>query len=153
MVWQIDSWVTGNELYKAYIDPSLGCADPYPFAVTEINMPMTFALAADIYASVDIEAVDLTDPSCPFPGDLISLSSQYQLTAPEPGVYSIWIPLDSPVIVNGPFFAGFFIGVQLVTLYPELSFKTCHCMTHRWCMDASKRLGVCNDWCSRVVRR
>ncbi len=113
MVWQIDSWVTGNELYKAYIDPSRGCPNPYPFAVTEINMPMTFAGATDIYASVDIETVDLTDPSCPFPGEMLTLSSQYQLAVPQAGIYSIWIPLDSPLIVNGPFFAGFFIANSL----------------------------------------
>ncbi|MCK4632256.1 MAG: hypothetical protein KAT79_03235, partial [candidate division Zixibacteria bacterium] len=113
MVWQIDSWVTGNELYKAYFDPSLGCANPYPFAVTEINMPMTFAAPTDIYASVDVETVDLTDPSCPFPGEMLTLSSQYQLAVPSAGIYSIWIPLDSPVIVNGPFFAGFFIANSL----------------------------------------
>ena len=29
---------------------------------------------------------------------------------PAAGLYDIWIPLDSPVVVNGPFFAGFFIS-------------------------------------------
>lgn len=110
LVWQIDSWVVGNELFKAYIDPAIDCPTPYPYTVTEINMPMSFAAATEIYVSVDVEAVDLSVPTCPYPGALLAISSQYQMTVPEPGLYSIWIPLDTPVVVNGPFFAGVYLG-------------------------------------------
>jgi len=113
IVWQIDSWVVGNELYKAYLDPSTACADPYPYTIYEINMPMTFQGAADLVVSVDVEAVDLSDPTCPYPGDLLTISSSYQLTVPEAGFYSLPIPLDTPIVVNGPFFAGFFIANEL----------------------------------------
>lgn len=113
IVWQIDNWVVGNELYKAYLDPANSCTSPYPYTIYEINMPMVFLGATDLVVSVDVEAVDLTDPSCPYPGDMLAISSSYQLTIPEAGFYSLPIPLDEPVVVDGPFFAGFFIGNEL----------------------------------------
>ena len=110
IAYKIDGWVTGNELYKSYLDPALSCPSPYPFTVTEINMPMYFGGTPTFTASVDIELVDSSDPTCPAPGQLIAISGEYQLTVDAPGLYDIWIPLDTPVVVNGPFFAGFFIG-------------------------------------------
>ena len=109
-VYKIDGWVVGNELYKSYLDPSLTCTNPYPFTVTEINMPMYFADATPISVSVDIELADMTDPSCPFPGALVAMSTQWDLEVPATGLYDIWIPLDTPFVVTGPFFAGFYIG-------------------------------------------
>ena len=113
MVWQIDNWVVGTELYKAYLDPETSCPNPYPYTITEINMPMSFATATPLYVSVDVEAVDISNPSCPAPGGLLAISAQYELQVPGPGVYSIWIPLDTPYVVEGPFFAGFYIGNPL----------------------------------------
>jgi len=113
IVWQIDSWVVGAELYKSYLDPDLCCENAYPYTIVEVNMPMSFAASTDIYVSVDIEGVDSSDPSCPVPGELLSISSEYGLTVPEAGVYNIWIPLDTPCVVNGPFFAGFYIANTL----------------------------------------
>jgi hypothetical protein len=110
MVWKIDGWVVGNELYKSYMDPAQNCATPYPFTVTEIVMAMYFGNATLVYASVDIEDVDNTVPGCPSPGVLLAISSEYEIQVPGPGLYEIWIPLDTPYVVNGPFFAGFFIG-------------------------------------------
>ncbi len=115
---QIDGWVWGNELYKNYIDPAAdGCPSPYPFTIVAVNMPMLFHEATPLSISVDIEAADMTNPSCPVPGQLLSISSNYEVQVPEPGLYDLWVPLDSPVTVNGPFFAGFFIGNELV--YPD----------------------------------
>ncbi len=110
LVWKIDGWVEGNELYKAYLDPAASCANPYPFTVTQIVMPMYFGGSPLLSVSVDIEEVDNTEPSCPFPGNLLTISSEYDVQIPEPGLYELWAPLDTPFVVNDPFFAGFYIG-------------------------------------------
>ena len=110
LYWQINGWVFGNELYKSYLDPSQSCNLPYPFKIYEINMPMTFDSASPLVVSVDVELADFTNPSCPVPGALLAISAQYQFNVPGPGLYDVWVPLDSPITVNGPFFAGFFIG-------------------------------------------
>ena len=113
----IDDWVTGAELYKSYIDPAFTCPNPYPYTVTAINMPMRFEGPTDITVSVDIEEVDdTTYPGCHFPGVLVAISEDFPLTVPnEGGSFNIWIPLDPPVVVNGPFFAGFYIDNLLDT--------------------------------------
>jgi len=110
LYWRINGWVIGNELYKSYLDPEAGCQLPYPYTITEINMPMAFDATTPLTVSVDVEAADFTDPNCPVPGELLAISSQYQFTVPGAGIYDIWIPLDSPITVNGPFFVGYFIG-------------------------------------------
>lgn len=110
MIWKIDGWVIGNELYKAYLDPAASCAAPYPFSVTEIVMPMYFGSATPLFVSVDVEDVDNMYVGCPFPSNLLTISSEYEVQIPGPGLYEIWVPLDTPYVVNGPFFAGFFIG-------------------------------------------
>ncbi|MBU8934046.1 MAG: dockerin type I repeat-containing protein [candidate division Zixibacteria bacterium] len=108
--YKIDGWVTGNELYKSYLDPEASCPSPYPFTIIAINMPMFFGRATTLSVSVDVEAVDLSVPGCPYPGELLSVSSEWVLDVPGRDLYDIWIPLDTPVTVNGPFFAGFFLG-------------------------------------------
>lgn len=110
LVWRIDGWVIGDELYKAYLDPAASCTSPYPFTVTEIVMPMYFAGVESLFVSVDVEEVDNSVPNCPFPGNLLTISSEYLVEIPGPGLYEIWIPLDTPYVVNEPFFGGFFIG-------------------------------------------
>ena len=110
LVWQITGWVIGNELYKNYINPAVSCPNPYPYTVNEINMVMGFAAATTLIVSVDIEEADMTNPACPVPGVLIDYSSSWDITISNPGLYNIWIPLDSPITVNEPFFAGFYIG-------------------------------------------
>ncbi|MCH8027197.1 MAG: hypothetical protein IID63_03640 [candidate division Zixibacteria bacterium] len=108
--WRIDNWIIGNELYKSYLDPAASCQLPYPFTVTEINMPMVFHASTPLIVAVDIEEADLSNPNCPVPGQLLAISSQYEFVVSEAGIYDIWIPLDTPFTVDGPFFAGFFIG-------------------------------------------
>jgi len=112
LIYRIDGWVTGYELYKSYIDPERDCPLPYPYTITEINMPMIFGTAATIIVSVDVEAVDdTTIPGCTVPGAVVSVSTEWELSIPEGGgIFNIWIPLDTPVVVNGPFFAGFYIA-------------------------------------------
>lgn len=113
LIYRIDSWVYGDELYKNLLDPAQSCAGPYPFTIYEINMPMIFQAATPLIVSVDIEMVDESIPNCPTPGATLAMSADYQLNVPGAGVYDIWIPLDAPIVVNGPFFAGFFIGNQI----------------------------------------
>ncbi|MEA2030708.1 MAG: dockerin type I repeat-containing protein [candidate division Zixibacteria bacterium] len=108
--YKIDSWVAGAELYKGYLDPAACCPSPYPFTITEINMPMYFFGATPLNVSVDVEGVDLSVPNCPFPGELLTVSNEYAMNVPGTGLYDVWIPLDTPITVNGPFFAGFYIS-------------------------------------------
>jgi len=112
IVWRIDGWVIGFELFKSLMDPAASCDQPYPFTITEINMPMAFDSTTPLVVSVDIETVDYTSiPGCPLPGILLAVSQDYLFEVPAGGgVFSIWIPLDTPIVVNRPFFAGFYIG-------------------------------------------
>ena len=108
--FRIDGWIIGNESYLSYLDPEASCDFAYPFTVTEINMPMAFDSATPLEVTVYVTEVDSSNPSCPVPGSLLATSSVYNFTVPDTGLYDIWVPLDPPVVVNGPFFAGFFIG-------------------------------------------
>ncbi|MCD6249595.1 MAG: hypothetical protein J7J98_04600 [candidate division Zixibacteria bacterium] len=111
ITWRIDGWVIGLELYKSLMNPANNCPNPYPFTITAINMPMMFDAPTPITIAVDVEAVDNTTiPGCPVPGALLAVSSQWETQIPEAGMYNIWVPLDTPIIVNGPFFAGFYLG-------------------------------------------
>jgi hypothetical protein len=112
ILWRINGWVTGMELYKSLMDPAASCDGAYPFTITEINMPMIFDDGTPIMVSVDVEAVDYnTVPGCPQPGVVLALSQDFNLEVPAGGgLFNIWIPLDSPLVVNEPFFAGFYIG-------------------------------------------
>ncbi len=111
----IPGWIIGQEWYKGYVDPSMGCPDAYPFTVTEINMPVKFDAGSPLNVSVDVETVDYTTiPGCTVPGEMIVFSTEYPLQVPaEGGSFNVWIPLDSPIVVNGPFFAGFYISNQV----------------------------------------
>lgn len=113
---RIDGWVIGLELYKSLMNPAHQCTNPYPFTVTAVNMPMIFDAATPITVSVDVEAVDTTSvPGCTVPGILLAVSSSWDAQVPQAGMYNIWVPLDTPVVVNGPFFAGFYIGNEIDT--------------------------------------
>jgi len=107
-------WLAGNEQYLAYQNPAMTCTAPYPFNVKEVFMVLYFEKEAIIYASASVETADLTNPSCPVPGDTISVSSEYGFQLKPPGLWRIAIPLDSAAVVNGPYFAGFTISTQLL---------------------------------------
>lgn len=111
----IPGWVIGMEWYKALIDPAEGCDSAYPFTVSAVNMPMKFDAGTELIVSVDIEAIDYaTVPGCSVPGQMLTYSSDYELQVPAGGgEFNIWIPLDSPIVVDGPFFAGFYIANAL----------------------------------------
>ncbi|MDD4051439.1 MAG: hypothetical protein PHR28_06030, partial [candidate division Zixibacteria bacterium] len=104
--YYIYPWIVGDELYKSYQDPSLSCTNPYPFTITEVLFPLYVPYYdATFQLSVDVEGVDLTTPSCPAPGDMLTISSLYEITL-EPNLYMVYIPLDTPVTVTGPYFVG-----------------------------------------------
>ncbi|MCP4685896.1 MAG: hypothetical protein GY867_10690 [bacterium] len=117
LAFRIDGWVTGVELYKSYIDPERDCPAPWPYTVTEINMPMIFGKATSLVVSVDIEEVDDTTISgCSVPGAVVAVSTDWELTIPEGGgLFNIWIPLDTPIVVTRPFFAGFYLASPIDT--------------------------------------
>ncbi|MEW5795795.1 MAG: dockerin type I domain-containing protein [Candidatus Zixiibacteriota bacterium] len=111
LMWRINGWVTGQELYKSLMNPAHQCEGPYPFTITAINMPMMFDAPTPLTIGVDVEAVDSTTfPGCPVPGILLAVSTTWDTEVPSAGFYNIWVPLDTPLVVNGPFFAGFYIG-------------------------------------------
>jgi hypothetical protein len=116
LVWMVTGWVIGDELYKVYLDPAQGCTNPYPFTITEVHIVMVFADTTTLIYEGDIESVDLTDPGCPLPDTLIAISPTYQDFIPAADAYDIWVEMDPPVVVNGPFFAGFYLGGDI---YPE----------------------------------
>jgi hypothetical protein len=114
--WSIQHWITGDELYKSYQDPNQACTGPYPFTVEDVYFVLYFGTACTMYVSVDVESCDLTDPGCPMPGNLLSISQLYEVTIPTGGLYQIVVPLDSPAVVNEPYFAGFYFAGVIDTL-------------------------------------
>jgi hypothetical protein len=107
--YYIYPWIIGDELLKSFQDPSLTCEQPYPFLIEYVHLPLVYLDTGTIYVSVDIEDVDWSDPSCPKPGSLFTISSLYEITLEE-NFYLISIPLDTPIAVNGPYFAGAYIA-------------------------------------------
>jgi len=110
-VYYIYPWVVGNDLYKAYQDPAETCSGPYPYTIEMVHLPLIYLDTGTVYLSVDIESVDYSDPSCPRPGTLLAISPYYELIL-ENNFYMVNIPLDTPVVVNGPYFVGAYFGVE-----------------------------------------
>lgn len=116
-LWAVTHWITGMELYKSYQDPGLACEGPYPFSVEKIYIVLWFDVACTIYLSVDVETADLTQPTCPKPGYLLSLSQTYSVDIPGQGLYQIEVPLDSPAVVEEPYFAGVYFADWVDSLW------------------------------------
>ncbi|MBN4076370.1 hypothetical protein JYT16_01495 [Gemmatimonas aurantiaca] len=109
--WAIDEWIIGNELYKSYQDPVAACGGSYPYSITEVHMFLQVATAATITIATDIESVDNEFlPGCAVPGATIHLGAMTQLSFPQAGLYDVAIELDTAVVVNEPFFVGFFFS-------------------------------------------
>ncbi len=105
--YYILNWIVGGDLYKAYQDPGLTCDRPYPFTIEAVSLYLMYLATGSIYVSFDIEGVDTTDPTCPMPGSLLMISPLYQVTM-DNDFYLIQITLDTPVVVNGPYFVGLY---------------------------------------------
>lgn len=110
-VWAVASWIVGNELYKSYQDPTAACGGFYPYTITDAHMFLQISASATIAVALDIEKIDTVFiPGCPVPGDMIHLGDLTTITFPAPGLYEVSLQLSQPVVVNGPFFLGFFFG-------------------------------------------
>jgi hypothetical protein len=114
--WRISHWVTGDELYKSFQDPAVSCNGAYPFSVEYVYMVFNVWDLCTLYVSVDVETADRSNPACPVPGNVLSISQLYEVIVPGAGLYQLEIPLDTPVTVNGSYFAGFFIANYVDTL-------------------------------------
>lgn len=110
--WLIYYWFAGAELYKTYQNPAMTCTAPYPFSVEEVYMVLYFGLPTTVYIQVDVETADMTDPACPKPGDILSISQEWIFDIPAKGLWRIAVPLDSAAVVNEPYFAGFYVANQ-----------------------------------------
>lgn len=109
--WAIDEWIIGNELYKSYQDPVKACGGGYPYNITEIHMFLQVASAATITVATDIESIDHDFlPGCPVPGEIIRLGPLVELAFPQAGLYDVTLEMDTIVVVNEPFFVGFFFA-------------------------------------------
>lgn len=109
-IYYIFPWVVGDELYKAYQDPAQTCDAPYPYTIEAVQFFYFYVdtVPSFIQLAVDIEVAN--DPGgCPTPGNMLAISSLYQFPM-EQNLYLITIPLDSPLVINSPFFVGLYIG-------------------------------------------
>jgi hypothetical protein len=109
--YYIYPWVVGDEIYKAYQDPAQACDNPYPFTIDVVQVPLVYLQSGVIYLGVDIEEADRTTPGCPRPGAMLAITPLYEV-ALENDFYLITIPLDTPVVVNAPYFVGVYIGPE-----------------------------------------
>ncbi|MCK5125660.1 MAG: dockerin type I repeat-containing protein [candidate division Zixibacteria bacterium] len=108
--YMIYPWVQGDELFKAYQNPAATCDNPYPFTIDRVHVVFYLTQAASFVLSADIELLDLSDPACPKPGTMIALTEAYEYQVTEANLYSITVPLDSPVVVDGPYFVGLYVA-------------------------------------------
>ncbi len=110
-VWAINSWILGNELYKSYQDPVAACGGEYPYTVEDVHFVLQVATAATMTIALDLEDVDLDFlPGCPAPGNMLYLGALTDITFPSGGLYDVTITLDTPQVMNSPFFVGFFFA-------------------------------------------
>jgi hypothetical protein len=108
--WLIYPWVEGDELFKSYQNPSATCTDPYPFSIDRVHLILYCVGAGSLQLSADIELVDNSVPGCPHPGEMLDITPLYEYVIPGEDLYFITVPLDSPVVVDGPFFVGLYIA-------------------------------------------
>ena len=52
-IYYIYPWVVGDELYKAYQDPSVTCEGPYPFTVEYIYIPLIYYAIPILFSTRD----------------------------------------------------------------------------------------------------
>lgn len=113
-IYYVYPWVVGDELYKSYQDPTDFCDRPYPYTIEGVGFYLIYLSVGNIYVSADVEEVDLSDPNCPLPGNLLTISSLYEvsLDSSVSYLYKILLPLDTPVVVNDPFFVGIYFALD-----------------------------------------
>ncbi|MFH1700737.1 MAG: dockerin type I repeat-containing protein [Candidatus Zixiibacteriota bacterium] len=108
--WLIYPWIEGDELFKAYQNPSATCTQPYPFSIDRVHLILYCVNAGSLHLSADIEAVDNSIPGCPHPGEMLDITPLFEYVIPGEDLYFITVPLDSPIIVDGPYFVGLYFA-------------------------------------------
>jgi hypothetical protein len=133
-------WMTGFELYESYMDllyPLITCDEDYPFQVTHVCMTLALNAPGSLYVQGFVADLDpeLSEPTCPYPGDFIRISEEFPGYIPEAGVYILDIDFDPPVEVYGPYFAGIYYGCDMTIFDPGVAIDTVPYL----CLDY-------NDW-------
>ena len=117
--YYIYPWVVGDELYKAYQDPEASCDNPYPFVIYDVSLGLYVLASSTILLSADVEEADLSNPSCPYPGDALAITPLYQATL-DTGIYILTITLDTPITVNAPYFVGMYFSSEADPSYTAI---------------------------------
>ncbi|HEQ97948.1 MAG TPA: hypothetical protein ENO22_01250 [candidate division Zixibacteria bacterium] len=121
--WAVSDWMMGDEIYKAYQDPSAeGLNGGYPFQIDAVAIHLQFSSPGTIHASADIEGLhpDLSLPSCPYPGGVIDMSSEQTFHIPRAGGYLLTIVFDEAITVTSPYFCGFYFSNDISAMKPEI---------------------------------
>jgi hypothetical protein len=112
-MYHLYHWTVGNELYRAWQDPeAVFGAAAYPFVITEVCLPLEFPSPGRITLAADISTVHYRKGR-PEPGEIITISQPREIRIPHSGAFLLYIPLDTPLVISEPFFAGVFIRNQL----------------------------------------
>ncbi len=115
------NWVTGVEWYHVYLDPCRSCDAAYPYTITEVHFYLLYKAATVDTFTAEIASVNYSDPGCTQVGQTISITSAFEVTVSDSGLWDIVIELDSPIVVNEPFFAGVYLhDVATVEAGPDL---------------------------------
>lgn len=107
-VYLPSSFLQAPSVFAVYQDPvEAGCPNVYPFEVTAVDWIMQAGAGGiDVVLRPVIWEVDLTDPQCPVPGDIMTTGPSYPIVL-TPGGWKVGMPLaSSSVCVFGPYFAG-----------------------------------------------
>jgi len=117
--WTVDGWMTGNESYMSYCDPSnCPCCEAgwKPISVT-IYLHWAEENDCQLTLSADIMTIDLTIPECPMPGSVIATSDPLVVGPLGAGLWAVTvpIPIECPVM-DEPFFASITFGDDCTAL-------------------------------------
>lgn len=103
----IGNWVTGDETYYIYQDPTTSdCVPSTPYGITG----MVFALCFEDACSTGMyfQVFDATSDACPTPAGLLYSSDTISVSATGgPGCGTVGVDFGDTICVSGPFFISF----------------------------------------------
>lgn len=109
--WTVGGWLTGNEVYRVYCDPT-GCA-PCEGGWKPVSVTMYLYWGAEntcsLSVSAEIERAGGRASACDGPSDVLA-SSQAITVGPfdPPGLWAVTVPLpESSQTIDEPFYASF----------------------------------------------
>ena len=149
-IWVTPDFLTGNgEYLYAFQDPaSMECpGNILPFQVEEIWFGPLFIPAPCVIAvqGLVIQA-DMSNPSCPQPGDVISQTTVHSDTLEQPGWYSLYYPMEEQVCVYGPYFSAIIVhssvdeGVAVTSDYDGCTYCLNYCSRPEMLVDLCEYL-------------